>query len=129
MAPAEAKKKGFLDGLLSGFSFNTGSSDEGLKPRKGDVQFTDVDGDVITLCPFPGTNKVTMYVNSKLQISQATLECEGNLLKLTGKVKRNTGFLGFELEDIVTMGSEPADPSVIDAAMALVKPRTKPPPK
>lgn len=88
-----------------------------------DVQFTDVDGDVVTLRPISGT-KVDFYSNGNLVISGAGLVRNGNTLEISGKIRKGFGGIvlpGFELEDNVTEGTTPRDPADLDKAMALVE--------
>jgi hypothetical protein len=88
-----------------------------------DVQFTDVDGDTVTLRPAGGT-RVDFYVGSKLMMRNAGLVRNGNTLEITGKQRKDFGgivLLGFELEEIVTEGTTPRDPTDLDKAMALVE--------
>ena len=70
-------------------SFGGGDDDFRLFPS--DVEFTDVDGDVVVLRPKGG--KIDFFVNRKLRISNANLVKNGNMLEITGRVEKKTGFL------------------------------------
>lgn len=87
-----------------------------------DVEFTDVDGDVVVLRGKSGTS-VDFYVNRKLLLSNARLKRTGNGLEITGTVKKGTplSWLGFNVEEVVTEGTTPRDPEVLDKAMALMQ--------
>jgi hypothetical protein len=104
------------------FELPSFGGDEPLKLYPSDVQFTDVDGDLITLRE-AANNKVNMYVGNKLVFEQATLKRNGNTLEVTGTVKKGTplSFIGFNLEEKQTEGTTPKNPEDLDKAMALVE--------
>jgi hypothetical protein len=66
--------------------------------------------------------KVDFYVNGKLRLSKAVLARNGNMLEITGTITKGTPFsiIGFNLEDVVTEGTQPRDPADCDKAMAVV---------
>ena len=70
----------------------------------------------------PGMKKVDFYVNGKLRLSKAVLARNGNMLEITGTITKGTPFsiIGFNLEDVVTEGTQPRDPADCDKAMAVV---------
>lgn len=91
-----------------------------------DLQFTDVDGDTVTLRPLRGSSMVEMYVNGELRIPRATVTRTGNTLEFTGKVKRPVVPLvpllnTFALEEIVTEGATPSNPVDLERAMAFLR--------
>jgi len=70
------------------------------------------------------SNKVDLFVNKKPVLSGATLKANGNMLEVTGKVKKGFGGIilpGFALEEMVTEGITPKDPADFASAMALVE--------
>eukprot|EP00320_Phaeocystis_rex_P019904 CAMPEP_0119058880 /NCGR_PEP_ID=MMETSP1178-20130426/3131_1 /TAXON_ID=33656 /ORGANISM="unid sp, Strain CCMP2000" /LENGTH=157 /DNA_ID=CAMNT_0007039867 /DNA_START=38 /DNA_END=511 /DNA_ORIENTATION=+ len=91
-----------------------------LELRPGDLQFRDVDGELVTLRSNYG--KVDLFVDSKLRLSNARLIRNGDMLEISGEITKGTplGLLGFNLKDYVTEGVTPADPADADRAMALV---------
>jgi hypothetical protein len=97
------------------------ASNESLKLMPGDVQFTDVDGDIITIRAVGG-NRVDMYVGDTLRFEKGRLLRNGNTLEITAKVKKGTplSFIGFNLEEIVTEGTTPQDVFDLERALALV---------
>ena len=65
-----------------------------------------------------------MYVNRKEKLKGATIKVNGNMLEITGKVKKGFGGIvlpGFELEEIVTEGVQPTNPEDLAKAMALIE--------
>ena len=92
-----------------------------LELYPSDVQFQDIDGDVITLREARG--KVDFYVGNQVKLSGARLRRNGNTIEITGTVKKGTplSFLGFNLEDVITEGVTPVNAADCDAAMALVE--------
>ena len=92
-----------------------------LKLIPSDVQFSDVDGDTITLRGVPG-RKVDYYVGKDLKLSGAVLTANGGSLQVTGTVKKGTplSFLGFNMEETITDQMTPQDPEDLSRAMALV---------
>jgi hypothetical protein len=98
-------------------SFGGGGDDFKLFPS--DVQFTDVDGDTVTIRPL-GASKIDFYVNGKLRLSKAVLAKNGNMLEITGTITKGTPFsiIGFNLEDVITEGTQPRDPADCDKAVA-----------
>ena len=86
------------------------------------VQFKDVDGDLVTLRPKYGSASVDYFVGSTLKLSNAKLVQKGNMLEITGKEMKGTplSMLGFNLEETVTEGTTPASPEDLERAMALV---------
>ena len=94
----------------------------GFEALPNDVQFKDVDGDLVTLRPKFGAKAVDFYVGGSLKLSDAKVVQEGNTLKLTGKETKGTplSLLGFNLEETVTEATTPSNPADIEKAMALV---------
>ena len=95
-----------------------GGGNEKLQLFPDDVQFTDVDGDTVTIRPLGG-KKVDFFVNGKIRLSKAILVQNGNMLEITGTITKGTPFsiIGFNLEDIVTEGTTPKDPADVEKAM------------
>jgi len=97
-----------------------GGDDFQLLPS--DVEFTDVDGDAVVLRKRSG-GRVDFYVNRKIQLSEARVLVKGNSLEITGTVKKGTplSLLGFNIEEVVTEGTTPRDPEVLEKVTALVE--------
>ena len=93
-----------------------------LKLIPSDVQFEDVDGDVITLRGTRG-GRVDYYVGKKMKLEKAVLEQSGNSLLVTGKISKGTplSMFGFNLEETITDQMTPKDPEAVAKAMALVQ--------
>ena len=87
-----------------------------------DVQFTDSEGDEITLRGKGGT-KIEYYSNGKGRMRSASLKVNGNALQISGIIKKPVpifSLIGFNLEEFVTDVTIPKDPADLDKAMALV---------
>ena len=88
----------------------------------GDVQFQDVDGDVITLKRSrTSPSAVDYYVGDELKIEGAILERAGDALQFTG-VDRSTFMykaFGGNFKSIITDQATPRDPEDCDKACAL----------
>ena len=71
----------------------------------------------------PHALQVDFYVGGELKLEGAIVVRSGNGLQFTGKETKGTplSFVGFNLEDTITVGATPADPANADLAMALVK--------
>ena len=98
-----------------------GGGDDDFRLYPDDFEFKDVDGDMVVLRVARGSLQVDYYVNRKLRISKANLVKNGNMLEISGRIQKPTGFMNFALEEYVTEGTTPADPADVDRAMALVQ--------
>ena len=99
--------------------FGPAGTEADARQRPGDVRFTDRDGDVITLRK-AGGRRVDYYVGAELRMAGARLEADGASLKLSGTVKKSTGFFNFEMEEQCVDKTTPSDPDAVAVAMALV---------
>ena len=97
-----------------------------LKAAPGDVQFSDADGDVITLrkSTFPGADGKVDYFNGEvMKIQAATMAKEGEGLLLSGvdrttrKFKASSG----SFKEVIDELAVPTDPADVTRALALLE--------
>jgi hypothetical protein len=98
---------------------------EDLELKPGDLQFTDVDGDVVTLRlirDMAGRFVVDMYINGALRFEKATLKQNGKTLEATGMAKTKTplSFIGLNIENEETEGTTPQNEDDLRRALTLV---------
>ena len=98
---------------------------EDLELKPGDLQFTDVDGDVVTLRlirDMTGRFVVDMYVNGTLRFEKATVVRNGNTLEITGMSKTKTplSFIGLNIENEETDGVTPQNQEDLERVVTLV---------